>query len=48
MLIGRNGLKPFAYMDDWYEIDSEKILSLFINSLFIFACYTISKLDKKE
>ncbi|MCE0740330.1 hypothetical protein AB1M41_17080 [Bacillus inaquosorum] len=48
MLIGRNGLKPFAYMDDWYEIDSAKILSLFINSLFIFACYTISKLDKKE
>lgn len=48
MLIGRNGLKPFAYMDDWYEIESAKILSLFINSLFIFACYTISKLDKKE
>ncbi|MGE9753582.1 hypothetical protein ACQP3R_11825 [Bacillus inaquosorum] len=46
--MGRNGLKPFAYMDDWYEIDSAKILSLFINSLFIFACYTISKLDKKE
>ncbi|QYX44789.1 hypothetical protein K1Y82_07355 [Bacillus inaquosorum] len=48
MLIGKNGLKPFAYMGDWYEMDSAKILSLFINSLFIFACYTISKLDKKE
>ncbi|QGU25006.1 hypothetical protein KIH94_06960 [Bacillus subtilis] len=35
-------------MDDWHEMTSAKILSLFINSLFIFACYTISKLDKKE
>ncbi|CAI6252720.1 hypothetical protein ABEW90_00435 [Bacillus subtilis] len=48
MLIGRNGLKPFANMGDWYGMASAKILSLFINSLFIFACYTIPKLDKKE
>ncbi|MCY7782992.1 MULTISPECIES: hypothetical protein [unclassified Bacillus (in: firmicutes)] len=46
--MGRKGLKPFVYMGDWHERASAKILSLFINSLFIFACYTISKLDKKE
>ncbi|AYK67285.1 hypothetical protein [Bacillus subtilis] len=48
MLIGRNGLKPSANMGDWHGMASAKILSLFINSLFIFACYTIPKLDKKE
>ncbi|MEI1421036.1 hypothetical protein EFK13_07200 [Bacillus cabrialesii] len=48
MPIGRKGLKSVVYMGDRYEMDSAKILSLFINSLFIFACYTISKLDKKE
>ncbi|MHA6488039.1 hypothetical protein [Bacillus cabrialesii] len=48
MTVGRNGLKPVVYMDDWHEMASAKILPLFINSLFIFACYTISKLDKKE
>ncbi|MHC5564289.1 hypothetical protein ACYSN5_17470 [Bacillus spizizenii] len=48
MPIGRNGLNLVVYMGDWHEMVSAKILSLFINSLFIFACYTISKLDKKE
>ncbi|MDO8224641.1 hypothetical protein ABE187_12210 [Bacillus cabrialesii] len=48
MPIGWKGLKSAVYMGDLHEMDSAKILSLFINSLFIFACYTISKLDKKE
>ncbi|MCI4135734.1 hypothetical protein [Bacillus vallismortis] len=43
MPIGRNGSKHVIYMDDWQEMASAKILPLFINSLFIFACYTISK-----
>ncbi|WP_395940343.1 hypothetical protein [Bacillus spizizenii] len=48
MPIRINSLKSVGYMDDCHVMASAKILSLFINSLFIFACYTISKLDKKE
>lgn len=48
MLIGRNGLKFVVYMGDLYEMVLVKILFLFINSLFIFVCYIILKLDKKE